>query len=260
MALATALGLALALLGTLVCRALRVVLPAHRARRALQVLAGAATISGLAAFLLAVPTRSAWVRAVRSDVASALPLFTPVTRLLAARPESSYASAFLQLGLMGGLALALLWLIERRGFDRVLTAPPQLQKKSAARMDANRVEWVLLRREQRVILFWVMAAAGLALSIYFSARFLHPDQASSPMHTAVMVLPYLVAEFAFITVWTNSSAQASRDLRARPLLASLPLTPAMTLAPKEAALRWAVLPVLSWLVPPLVATHGDPRS
>jgi hypothetical protein len=108
--IATALGLALTLLSTLVCRALRVVLPAHRARRALQALTGAATIAALAAFLLAVPTRSAWVRAVRSDLATALPLFKPVTKLLAARPESSYGSAFLQLGLMGGLALALLWL------------------------------------------------------------------------------------------------------------------------------------------------------
>ena len=118
-------------------------------------------------------------------------------------------------------------------------------------MNAHTVERVLMRREQHLVFWWILCAAGFAASVGLSVLlFLHPV-ARSLVHGA----PFVVAYVAFLRALWLADGQANRDRLARPLLSSLPLTPAMTLGGPSERAMWLGRPPSAFLAP--ASARGD---
>jgi membrane protease YdiL (CAAX protease family) len=240
------------LFGMMVCAIVRSILPAHRVRLALQIISWTTLV-----FAFALLTSSSALRPVGALLAQG---YRPLTQLLTTRSQGSYAVASCEMAALGSLSLGVTYLLGFHGVDRILTARPGQHRRSSAALDAAGVERLLLRRERGAIVWWVIYALGLGLSVFFAllAPLFSPGAARVLDHIPHELVVINVGYFGFLGCTTLSATQAVREMKARPLLASLPITPASTLLSKEPSLRLAVLPILSWLVPPLVVWHGDP--
>jgi membrane protease YdiL (CAAX protease family) len=241
------------LLAALLCTLVRAFLPAHRSRAVLKMIAWISTALFYVGFNAAPMAQTSEIRPVIEHGLWAL-IALPTVH------GRSFLWAALAMALLGLAAFGLVRLVERRGIDP-FTAPPSRQKRSAERLDAASVERLLLRREQQTRLWWGLYAVGLVFSILASGAAPHMFPKGAPQLMAnewPAALTFTVAYFGYLRAVSLAASQAKRDLGARPLLASLPITPAATLLSKEPSLRLSVLPVLAWFVPPLIASHGDP--
>ncbi len=233
---------AAALAGLAVLQALRQWLPAHRVQR-LTWMGLVLTLAAVASFLLAP------ILATRPEYT--ISFLHPLARVVVHR-KAVEGAWWWWLPAVAAASFVLSRAAERRGYDRIEGAPPN-RIQSASSFDMVSIER-LLNRRARSWVFAVMIAVLTLAGTFLALRFrMKGETASAEMFSVFLGFTiFFIAYVGVIAALNLASQSVRRDLLARPLLSTLPITPAETLRGKVAALKRTVLPALVGYVPILV--------
>jgi len=149
------------------------------------------------------------------------------------------------------VALGLIALAERRGYDRIDAPPAGVRRSRWELLDPRRVERLLTRREGGLglaITGWLFFAA-VTIGVGFALADPPPPAIVGRLALGASVaIAYLGAVIAL----SRAGQAVRRDTGVRALLAPLPIAPWQTLEGKVAAIRWVVLPLVLAALPPIV--------
>jgi membrane protease YdiL (CAAX protease family) len=149
----------------------------------------------------------------------------------------------------GGLAYYVA--TERRGYDRIEGSPPKrVRARSERALDLDRLERRLLVRQRAALVIAIFSVAVPLLLVLMPALFLvHLDRTPSTA-IARSLVPFIFIYVAIFGVF-NGSTQAGmaviRDVAARPLLSTLPVSPSATLSSKTRLFSWLMLPSIVFM-------------